>query len=165
MSRSDYRDRLVERTLWIPAAIARRYASPPRLPFEDLEQIGREELVHTATEWNGNGTFELMAWTRVRRAVVDEFRRELGRDGQRAIPTVQMTANMEPRGDGGFSEARFTSELFACRDRLSPAAWRTLVAVAVGVSQAEVARADGVTEGAVTLRMRRARAAFSEARA
>lgn len=159
------RDRLIERTLWIPAAVARRYAAPPRLPFDDLEQIGREELVHAASEWRGVGTFEMMAWTRVRRAVVDEFRRVLGRNGPgrtatREAPPVELVEAMEPKYDGDYSEARFTAELFACRDRLPAPAWRTLVAVAVGVSQSEFATQDGVSEACVSLRMRRARAAF-----
>lgn len=90
---TEYRRRLFEGALHIPRNVAMRYASndssavatstkyannDTALGRDDLEQIGRLELLCAAEEWPGSGSFELYAWIRVRRAAVDEIRRVLG---------------------------------------------------------------------------------------
>jgi RNA polymerase sigma factor (sigma-70 family) len=102
---------LVETHLHIPRQVAERYARPPVVEREDLEQVGREELVKAAEEWPRRGMFALYAWTRVRRAAIDELRRLYGTDGAKlhaaktALQIETAHKNLEKNRHNAFEQA------------------------------------------------------------
>lgn len=139
------------------------------LSQDDLEQIGRVELLKAAEEWSGVGLFELYAWTRVRRHVVDEIRRVMGRGqsvrGTAKHVTVESVAYKDIGGGRRVTaDDRRDTEKLSCDDELRHDAHALLVVVAslpfnhrfvlvgraCGMKQHELAAQLGRTESRIT---------------
>jgi RNA polymerase sigma factor (sigma-70 family) len=163
---------------WHPEAVKIARMSRTWLPRQDAESVAGEAVCEAAQLWvdqNLSGSFS--GWLRriVRRRLVDETRRQLGRRGQRPRPQTLE----QPVGDNGLTLADVLADPDDPYSRIDDQAWAERVRRAVelrltprrreaallygsGLTMAETADRMGVSEPAVCHAIREVREALAD---